>query len=287
LALAIDASIIAKRSEGMSDNDRIFFPRKFEIRVPTPQNAVDIFENAWASDLGEVVSGISETGPGRYFGEDPRPRWAAHALGRNGRFEGMRVLELGPLEGAHTYQIEKLGAREILAIEANVEAYLKCLVVKEITGLQRAKFVLGDFVEYLKMSPSRFDVIFCSNVLYHLQDPIEVIRLMAQMTDKVFCSTHYYDEAHYPGPLREKEVDPRYPGVNLYVHHRRPEDGQGPQFWGGNRLKAVWLPRQDILNSFRDVGLSNTQIFQEDVDHPNGASIIFTASRSRTRRPIA
>ncbi len=37
----------------------------------------------------------------------------------------MNILELGPLEGAHTYQLR------ILAIEANAEAFLKCLVVKE------------------------------------------------------------------------------------------------------------------------------------------------------------
>jgi hypothetical protein len=271
---------VAKGANGMSGNDRIFFPHKFETRAPSPQNAADIFKDAWASDLGEVAPGVAGTGPGRYFAGDPRPGWAAQALGREGRFDGMRVLELGPLEGAHTYQIEKLGAREVLAIEANVEAFLKCLIVKEITGLKLTKFMLGDFVEYLETSPSQFDVIFCSNVLYHLQDPIDVIRLIAQMTDKVFCSTHYYDEAHYPGPPRESEVDPRYPGVNLYVHHRKAEDGQGPQFWGGNKLKTVWLRRRDILNAFRDAGLSSTHIFQDDVDHPNGASIIFTASRT-------
>jgi hypothetical protein len=67
----------------------------------------------------------------------------ADRFGVRGRLDDMSLLELGPLEGAHTYQLEKLGAKSILAIEANVEAFLKCLITKEITGLQVAKFMLG------------------------------------------------------------------------------------------------------------------------------------------------
>ena len=66
--------------------------------------------------------------------------------------DGFRILELGPLEGAHTYQLEKLGAAEIVAIEANKEAFLKCLIIKELAQLERARFLLGDFVTYLEFS---------------------------------------------------------------------------------------------------------------------------------------
>ena len=43
----------------------------------------------------------------------------------------------------------------ITAIEANRRAYLKCLVMKETLGLTRTRFLLGDFVEYLRASPGR------------------------------------------------------------------------------------------------------------------------------------
>jgi SAM-dependent methyltransferase len=263
----------------------IKFVGKFEQRAPSHQNAVDLFRGSWATDLGEVFHEITDTGPGRFFANDPRPRWAAEALGTNSRFDGMSVLELGPLEAAHTYQLEGLGADRILAIEANVEAFLKCLVVKEISGMTRASFVHGDFVEYLRGGGAKFDLIFCSGVLYHMADPIELIELIAQATDKVFVATHYYDEDHYPEPPRgsprQREMHPRYPDAELFVHTR--PDETGATFWGGNRNRAAWLRRSEIFRQFDRVGFTHQRVFQEMPDHENGAGIIFAASR----RPLA
>src|SRR5262245_30352526 len=95
---------------------------KFEHRAPAPQNAIDIFWNRWASDLADVVPGVS-SGPTRHFGADPRPVFAFNHVKRDAIARGVRILELGPLEGGHTYQFERLGATEIIAVEANVEAY--------------------------------------------------------------------------------------------------------------------------------------------------------------------
>ena len=46
-----------------------------------------------------------------------------------GSLQGMNILELGPLEATHTYQLAKLGADRVLAIEAEYGSFLKCLVV--------------------------------------------------------------------------------------------------------------------------------------------------------------
>jgi hypothetical protein len=257
------------------------FAEKFECRRPSHQNAVDLFRGTWASYLGEVFHGITDTGFGCFFAHDDRPRWAAQTLGHDGRFDGMSILELGPLEAAHTYQMERLGAHRILSIEANADAFFKCLIVKEIAGMTRTCFLYGDFVEFLRTTNARFDVIFCSGVLYHMADPIELIELIARATDKVFVWTHYYDEDHYPGPPRNPprtvEIDPRYPDVEHYVF-LRPTD-TGPQFWGGNVSRSVWLRRSDILRQFERVGFNYCHVFQEDINHGNGAAITFAASR--------
>ena len=62
---------------------------------------------------------------------------------------GFACLELGPLEAGHSYILDRAGALEVLAIEANRRAFLKCLVVKEMIGLPSVRFVLGDFNEFL------------------------------------------------------------------------------------------------------------------------------------------
>jgi SAM-dependent methyltransferase len=189
----------------------------------------------------------------------------------------MRVLELGPLEGAHTYQLEKLGSASILAIEANAEAFLKCLITKEITGLRAATFMHGDFSEYLKEGNERFDLVFCCGVLYHMADPLALIEAIAKITEKCYVWTHYYDIEHYRGAPREARSDPRYPGVRMYALEYNDMDSD--RFWGGNRPISVWLERNDIVSAFRRVGFDKIDVIDEAPDHPNGACFSFGARR--------
>jgi SAM-dependent methyltransferase len=250
--------------------------KKFELRAPSDQNAIDIFEGKWASDFAEVFPDL-RAGQTSLFNADRRPRDAARLLGVEGRLDGMRVLELGPLEGAHTYQLEKLGAASVLAIEANAEAFLKCLIMKEITGLRTAKFMHGDFFKYLSTADESFDLAFCCGVLYHMSDPIALIESISKVTDKCFVWTHYYDQAHYPWAPRELRSDPRYPGVKIYgVEYNDMGCGQ---FWGGNQTTAVWLEREDILLTFRRAGFSRIDLVDETPDNPNGACFSFAAQR--------
>src|SRR4051794_36020858 len=85
---------------------------RFELRAPSEQTAVDVFHNKWACDLGKLLN-VTGTGPSPLFTEDVRPVQVAQHFGRNGSLAGMRVLELGPLEAAHTWKLEQLGAESI------------------------------------------------------------------------------------------------------------------------------------------------------------------------------
>ena len=249
---------------------------KFEHRAPSPQNAVDIFKGKWASDLRDVCPGVS-AGQGLFFTTDSRPRILADFFGANGRLDNMTVLELGPLEGHHTFQLEKMGAKHILAIESNVEAFLKCLIVKEILSLRIAKFMLGDCAQYLEHTTDVYDIVMCSGILYHMSDPIAVIRQIARITEKCFVWTHYYDENNCPGPTREIRIDARYPGVKFYV--LTYENMEYGRFWGGNKPTSAWLSREDMLAAFRQAGFHSLQVVEDDPDHPNGACFSFVANR--------
>jgi hypothetical protein len=66
--------------------------------------------------------------------------------------------------------LEAAGA-QIDAIEANQRTYLRCLITKEILGLTRSKFWLGDFIKALENWDQRYDLIVASGVLYHLKNP--------------------------------------------------------------------------------------------------------------------
>jgi hypothetical protein len=240
--------------------------RKFEIRQPSPQNEIDIFAGRWASDLSGVVLG-TRSGSVDHFKSDPRPAFAMKAFGEALAGRPLCILELGPLEGAHTYQFENMGVDEIIAVEANVEAFLKCLIVKNLTGLRKSRFLLGDFVEYLTADQSRYDFIFCCGVLYHMQDPLKLIELMAGHTDRIFVWTHYHSEKSHPG-LATSTITR---GNENYVYHKIPYVGRDlGTFWGGNKPSASRLSRDDILRAFRQQGFVHSELHEEDLQHPGG-----------------
>ena len=109
--------------------------------APSDQAALDMFEGEWAS----LIPGFQSSGWAPLF-QDERVQWFDSQCGG---FAGKKVLELGPLEGGHTYMLWKSGASPIISIESNKKAYLKCLITKELVGYD-AKFLLGDFTKYLQ-----------------------------------------------------------------------------------------------------------------------------------------
>lgn len=246
---------------------------RFETRAPSHQNALDIFSGGWASDLSAVL-------PGAISGDiplfaDARPKAAATALGRSGRLDGMRVLELGPLEGGHSYALEHLGA-EVLAIESNADAYLKCLIAKDITGM-KARFMLGDVTAFLTETRERFDLIFASGILYHMRDPVTVIENICRITDRCYVWSHVYDEAIYSGPPIRKVFDPRYPTTELW-HVDYGRSPNMPKFWGGNGAYARWLRANDMLSLFERHGLTPFDLVPPD-PASKLAAISFCAKR--------
>jgi SAM-dependent methyltransferase len=248
---------------------------RFERRLPSHQNAIDIFQGSWASDLTPILP-KAISGNAAHFSFDPRPKEAANLLGKDGRLDGMTVLELGPLEGGHTYLLENLGA-DVLAIEANQDAFLKCLITKEISGNRRARFILGDFSEFLRSTDQRFDMVFAVGVLYHLADPIGVIKDICRITDRCFVWTHVYDNQTYNGPPRTKRRDPRLPTAELW-EAEYGESVNDKRFWGGNKQINRWMRSEDVFMAFRHFGLSHFTVLEPSTANGH-AAISFAAIR--------
>src|SRR5690349_16731792 len=114
---------------------------EFIKTAPHPQHALDIFEGEWLSALPSPLTPC-RAGKLPLFG-DPRIQWAVEQWGG---VQGKRVIELGPLEGGHSWMLEQMGAAEVIAVEANTRAYLKCLTLKELTGMTRVRFLCGDSI---------------------------------------------------------------------------------------------------------------------------------------------
>ena len=93
--------------------------------VPHGQTAVDIFKGLWKSRFPEGT-GIDAGNVANF--EDKRILWVKEKLGS---LQGMEILELGPFEGYHTWQLSELGCTQITAVAGNsCQFSCTCLVVR-------------------------------------------------------------------------------------------------------------------------------------------------------------
>jgi len=239
---------------------------------PSDQFAADLFTGHWSSifpgDFGVDTKGFA------WLFDDERIRWAADKLGG---FERKSFCELGPLEGGHSYMLEKLGAGRVVAVEANSKAYLRCLIAKEICKLKNVEFLLGDFMLYLEKVETPFDCTLASGILYHQTDPVRMIEAICSSSRSAYLWTVYYEEekirkneivAKKFGPVIRREIGGK--GVNLYTYrYGEALDWEG--FSGGGEHFSYWLDEEGITHLFEVNGFA--VVARRHEENQNGPAI--------------
>ncbi len=272
LRSAIRSRVLRLRSRSVLD--------EYVTAAPSGQTALDIFAGEWISKLPAQYALRAGTIP---LFEDDRISSALQTLGG---IEGKTVLELGPLEGAHTFMLHERGAARITAVEANTRAYLKCLVVKEVLELTRATFLCGDFVQYLRTVPEPVDFCLASGVLYHMRNPVELLALICGSAEQLFLWTHYYDH----------EIISRQPHIAANFSARTTVEHEGfshtlyrqeyaatlfsRAFIGGTGAYSQWMSKDDLIAALQHFGMRVTSL-ELQLAHPHGPSLSLTAERSR------
>jgi len=249
---------------------------------PSVQSTLDIFEGEWASRLPPPYDGL-RAGEALLF-EDERIYWA---LNRFGPLDGQTVLDLGPLECGHTYMALQAGAERVVAVEGNARHFLRCLLVKDLLGMDAAELRLGDFMAMLHTEALEYDLVLAQGVLYHVADPVELIAMTAQRGRRLALWTQYYDAEHVArlGPLfRRHFADEPEAAVTRGLDHTRHrfDYGLGRRlvgFYGGNQSHANWLSRDDLMRALKHFGWGDVEIGFDNPDGPHGPSLSLTAVR--------
>jgi hypothetical protein len=246
---------------------------RYVSSAPSWQNAVNAvagWNTAFPPHYGITAGPVPTHG-------DQRIIWALECFGP---LVDRHVLELGPLEGGHTSMLESAGAR-VDAIEANELAFLRCLIRKEIVGLTRSKFWLGDFVKALETSDQRYDLIIACGVLYHLKDPLGLIDLVAKRADALYLWTHVMTDAVMPQPDDPRrplfdQTAEKHPFHDIEVRaYRRSyvHADQNVAFCGGMADEHRWLHRDDLMEALKAVGFQDIRVAHDDPDHRYGPSL--------------
>lgn len=252
--------------------------------APSRQNVVDIFAGEWSS----ILPGLASGGHADLFADARITLLEQHL----GPVRGARVLELGPLEGGHSYMLAQLGAESVTAVEANPRAFLRLLCVKELYGLTSVTPLLGDFMPHLRsVQPAAYDIALASGVLYHMTEPLVLLDLLADCADRLCLWTHVYDPELVglradsdlfdpPGPVTLGDFScqgaiRRYPGDALAWRG----------FSGGAEPYATWLTREGILGFLALRGYTDVQVELDHRNHPNGPALAIYARRPTQDKP--
>ncbi len=249
---------------------------------PCDQNAISLFQE-WASMFPPAFK-LSGNGKAALF-EDPKITWLEEGLRKHQGVgvAGRNVVELGPLEAGHTYMLDRLGAKHIDSVESNSIAFLKCLVVKEVLGLPSARFHLGNALPFLEAVKIPYNLGICSGILYHMVDPLRLLRLLSSSCETIYLWSNTYSEELFRaqphmrprfGPPKEVTEE----GFTYTLHPHSYGDVQNySAFWGGVAPSSCWLTPADIVRAVEHVGFRVLEVKHED--NPYGIALHVLASR--------
>ena len=275
------------------DNEKLLLEKTFSqysALRPDDQNPFALFGNCWSSK----IPNIDNTGDFDGF-NDHRIEWLISELGE---LKGKSILELGPLEAAHTFMLEKAGAT-VTAVEGNYGAFFRCLTVKNLLGL-KAKFILGDFSK-IKPDFGKHDTIIACGVLYHMSDPVTLLKNLAGMTDNIFIWTHYFEEdfEKWSSMAIEQLNNGKWDLKNIKSHNingvevRTVRQNYGKAlgwggFCGGNESFSYWIFKEDLLSLLKSLGFVNIRIplHFDQVDHQHGPCFAVLASKLESHEKL-
>jgi hypothetical protein len=194
------------------------------------------------------------------FGDDQRLKYILNFLD----LRDLRTLEPGPHEGYFSIIFEKLGVRENIAFESRLENLRKCQRIKEIYGLNRTTFLLGNLEDFYNGTKQpqfagRFDLVLCLGVLYHVPDPGKALAWFRSQARTLFLGTHF--------PL------PDLPSDAVYTYN-------GKSYRAGNGAKAASKPASRCR--LRPNISSRSRFAKSEPAHHDPCGIVCSALSERT-----
>ena len=173
-----------------------------------------------------------------------------------GGFDGLKLVDLGCLEGGMTLEFARLGF-DALGVEVRESNYACCRYLLENGGLTKGSLRFAhDDVWNLERYGS-FDVVFCCGLYYHLDDPRRFLNLLAAATRRVLIvNTHFATETQCPAfPLSEPTVHEDWRGRWLYEHDEEDSARLNALRWHSwSNRRSFWPMRPDLLQGLHEVG---------------------------------
>jgi tRNA (mo5U34)-methyltransferase len=135
---------------------------------------------------------------------------------------GMRVLDIGCAEGFFTFEAERRGAREVVAVDSFPDSVRRFNIARTALGM-RSQAYLTNVYDLSVKTFGTFDLVMYFGVSYHLRHPLLALeRIFDVCSGSVLMQTHDFDNEavgdtaaslFYPfgiesGPPEDRQLDP-------------------------------------------------------------------------------
>jgi hypothetical protein len=201
-------------------------------------------------DYGGAISAVGDARVEQFF------RFAPKAA---------TILELGSLEGAHTFILaQRPGVRRVLALEGREFNLRKARFVQQLLHVPNAEFAQANLEDSDLAVFGKFDAVFCSGLIYHLPEPWKLISQLPALAPNLFIWTHHAADA-------DAEIISE--GLQGKLH---PEGGAADPL-SGMSATATWLTLESLITSLTQSGYASVQVIDNDPTHVNGPAVTIGA----------
>jgi tRNA (mo5U34)-methyltransferase len=169
-------------------------------------------------------------------------------IGMPGDLSGMRVLDIGARDGFFTFEAERRGAREVIALDNEPPDHTGFSIAAELLG-SRATYVTENVYSLSPERFGRFDLVLFLGVIYHLRHPLLALDRIHDVCEPdalLLLETHMIDEGFVDGAgnwhrLADFHADlPSFPLVQYYPADMLGSDPTSQ--WAPNRVALEgWL----------------------------------------------
>ena len=205
-----------------------------------------------AHDYGGKISAIGDARIDQFFRFAPEAR---------------TILELGSLEGAHTFILaQRPGVERVLAIEGRETNLRKARFLQRLLKVPNAEFVQANLENADLGRFGTFDAVFCSGLLYHLPEPWKLLEQLPGSAPLLFIWTQYAAE--------EEAGD-----VGHGLRGKTYIEGGPDEPLSGLSTSATWLTLASLREVLTRSGYATIEIIHDDVTHQNGPAVTIGARR--------
>jgi 2-polyprenyl-3-methyl-5-hydroxy-6-metoxy-1,4-benzoquinol methylase len=187
------------------------------------------------------------------------------ALVFNGDLAGLRIADLGCLEGGFSLALAQRGAA-VVGLEARARNLEKAQLLKDHFELSNLEFVLTDVKSFSQDRFGLFDAVLALGILYHLDSPAAWLRQVSAATRKVLIVDSHFapsDSANLAlidprisslGPIEKMNHNGNAYEGRWFFEYGENVDPE-PQLWASySNRSSFWLTKESLLLAMLHAG---------------------------------